>query len=194
MADHSEIRIVGDPVLRKRAEEVTDIDGQLVSLADEMFATMYAAPGLGLAAPQVGVGQRFFVYDLGDGDLGDGQSGGRKVLVNPEITDTEGEWEYAEGCLSVPGLHFDIVRPKRINVRGVDLDGNEVEFEADELLSRLVQHELDHLDGVLLLDLVSDEERREAKRTIRELQMGLRRPDAEPQPEREPRTPFFRFR
>lgn len=190
----SDIRIVGDPVLRKRAEEVTEIDGGLVSLAEDMFSTMYAAPGLGLAAPQVGVGQRFFVYDLGDGDLdGAAGAGGRKVLINPEVTETDGEWEFAEGCLSVPGLHFDIVRPKRINVRGVDLDGNEVEFEADELLSRLIQHELDHLDGVLLLDLVSEEERRDAKRTIREMQMRIGGPDPGSR-EPEKRTSFFRFR
>lgn len=177
------IRIIGDPALRKRAEEVTDIDGRTVALADEMFEAMYAAPGLGLAAPQVGVGQRFFVYDLGDDD-------GPRVLVNPVVTEGDGEWEFAEGCLSVPGLHFDIVRPKRINVKGVDLDGNDVEFEADELLSRLVQHELDHLDGVLLLDHLDEEERRDAKRTIRELQMGIRQPEPEP----EPKKSFFRFR
>lgn len=176
------IRIVGDPVLRERAEEVTDIDGSTVALAERMFETMYAAPGLGLAAPQVGVGKRFFVYDLGDDD-------GPRVLVNPVVTEGDGEWEFAEGCLSVPGLHFDIVRPKRINVRGIDLEGNDVEFEADELLARLVQHELDHLDGVLLLDHLEPEQRREAKKTIRELQMGLRQPPPEP----EPRRSFFRF-
>jgi len=175
------IRIVGDPVLRKRAEEVTDITADLVALTEDMFATMYEAPGIGLAAPQVGVAQRFFVFDL-EGGLG------RKVLINPVIVDGEGEWEFAEGCLSVPGLHFDIVRPKQILVRGIDLDGNDVEFEADELLARLVQHELDHLDGVLLLDHLDDDERREAKRTIREMQMGIR------EPEPEPKKSFFRFR
>ena len=169
-------------MLRARAEEVTDITGELVELAEEMFTAMYEAPGLGLAAPQVGLKQRFFVFDLGD-------ERGRQVLINPVITGSEGEWEFAEGCLSVPGLHFDIVRPKRVHVSGIDLDGNPVEFEADELLARLVQHELDHLDGVLLLDLLDEEQRREAKRTIREMQMGL----AEPEPESNRRT-FFRFR
>ena len=183
MPTSSPIRIIGDPVLRKRAEEVTDIDASTVALAQDMFEAMYAAPGLGLAAPQVGVGQRFFVYDLGDDD-------GPRVLVNPVVTEGEGEWEFAEGCLSVPGLHFDIVRPKRINVKGIDLDGNDVEFEADELLARLVQHELDHLDGVLLLDHLDDDVRRDAKRTIREIQMGIRTPEPEP----EPKKSFFRFR
>lgn len=177
-----DIRIVGDPVLRKRSEEVTEIDAALVELADAMFRTMYEAPGLGLAAPQVGVARRFFVYDLQD-------ERGPQVLVNPVITGSSGEWEFAEGCLSVPGLHFDIVRPKEVGVRGLDLEGNDVELEADELLARLIQHELDHLDGVLLLDLLDEEERRAAKRTIREMQMGLGEPEP---PERRPS--LFRFR
>jgi len=177
------IRIAGDPVLRRRAVEVIDIDEELVRLTESMFATMYAAPGIGLAAPQVGVEQRFFVYDLGDED-------GPRVLLNPEITGSDGEWEFAEGCLSVPGQHFDLVRPKLIGVRGVDLQGRDVEFEADELLSRLIQHELDHLDGILLLDHLDEEDRREAKRVLREMQMGVRGPEPAP----EPKKPFFRFR
>jgi peptide deformylase len=165
MASPYAIRIVGDPVLRQRADEVTDIDGRLAKLCEDMAQTMYDAPGLGLAAPQVGVQKRFFVYDLGAGD-------GTQVLINPVITESDGEWEYHEGCLSVPGMGFDIVRPKRVHVVGVDLDGNEVSFEADELLSRLMQHELDHLDGVLLLDHLDDDQRREAKKAIRERAMA----------------------
>lgn len=165
MTTKQTIRIAGDPVLRKRAAEVSDIDAELVALTRSMFDTMYAAPGLGLAAPQVGVAQRFFVYDLGDDD-------GPQVLLNPEITGTHGEWLFEEGCLSVPGQHFEVVRPKQIGVRGIDLEGNEVEFEADELLSRLIQHELDHLDGVLVLDHLDDDTRREAKRLLRRMQMG----------------------
>lgn len=171
-----QIRIVGDPVLRKRAEEVTDITGTLVDLVEEMFETMYAAPGIGLAAPQVGVQQRFFVYDLDGGD-------DPKVLINPVISGTDGEWWYDEGCLSIPGQYFEICRPKLIEVRGVDLDGNEVAFEADELLSRMIQHELDHLDGVLMLDHLDEDQAREAKRRVRELQMSRAEqtsPPAEP--------------
>ncbi|MCP4434971.1 MAG: peptide deformylase [Actinomycetia bacterium] len=182
MASPHTIRIAGDPVLRRRAEEVDDITADLVDLARRMFDTMYAAPGIGLAAPQVGVEQRFFVYDLGDDD-------GARVLLNPEITGGDGEWEFAEGCLSIPGQHFEVVRPKQIGVRGVDLDGNPVEFEADELLARLIQHELDHLDGVLVLDHLDDDQRRDAKRLLREYQMGLRGPEPEP----EPNKPLFRF-
>jgi peptide deformylase len=158
------IRLVGDPVLRERAAEVTDIDGRLARLADDMVATMYEAPGLGLAAPQVGVRKRLFVYDVGEGP---------EVLVNPEIRESGGEWVYEEGCLSVPGLAWEIVRPKVVHLVGRDLDGNEVSIEADELLARLFQHELDHLDGVLLLDRLDDETRRAAMKTIREQRLTI---------------------
>jgi peptide deformylase len=183
MASPYAIRIVGDPVLRQRADEVTDIDERLVKLADDMLDTMYDAPGLGLAAPQVGVQKRFFVYDLGAGD-------GGQVLINPVVTESDGEWEYHEGCLSVPGMAFDIVRPKQVHVTGVDLDGNEVSFEADELFARLIQHELDHLDGVLLLEHLDDDQRKAAKRAIREQLMA-----DDPAPvESAPRRLGFRLR
>ena len=160
------IRIVGDPVLRQQAAEVTDIDGKLVKMVEDMFATLYAVPGLGLAAPQVGVQKRLFVYDM----AADGRQD-RKVLINPRITASDGEWWMEEGCLSVPGRYFEICRPKTIEVTGRDLDGNEVSFEADELLSRLIQHELDHLDGVLLLDHLDEDQAKDAKKFVRELQM-----------------------
>ena len=154
------IRIFGDPVLRQRCADVTDVDGNVVRLVDGMIETMYAAPGLGLAAPQVGVQKRLFVYDLDDGD-------GPKTLVNPVITEFRGEWEFDEGCLSVPGLFFPIVRPKEVHITGFDLDGNEVSIEADELLARLFQHELDHLDGKLLFDYLDDDQRKAAMRSLR---------------------------
>ncbi|MGY6502281.1 MAG: peptide deformylase [Acidimicrobiales bacterium] len=154
-----EIRTFGDPVLRTRAEEIADIDGKLARLAEDMLATMYDAPGLGLAAPQIGVQKRLFVYDIGDGPA---------VLVNPVISESDGEWVYDEGCLSVPGYSFEIVRPKVVHLTGYDLDGNEVAFEADELLSRLFQHELDHLDGVLLLERLDDDQRKQALRALRD--------------------------
>ena len=154
-----EIRTFGDPVLRRAATEVTDIDARLVRLTDDMLTTMYQAPGIGLAAPQVGVQKRLFVYDIGEGP---------QVLVNPEISESDGEWVYEEGCLSVPGLTFEIVRPKEVHLTGVDLDGNDVSIEADELLARLFQHELDHLDGVLLLERLDDDERKSALKALRE--------------------------
>ena len=155
-----EIRIIGDPVLKQRASDVTDIDGRLVRIIDDMFDTMYEAPGIGLAAPQVGIQKRFFVYDWDDDP---------QVLINPVIEESDGEWTYLEGCLSVPGLHFEIVRPKQVFIRGVDLDGNEVTIEADELEARLFQHELDHLDGILLVEHLDEQQKKDAKRALREL-------------------------
>jgi len=152
------IRTYGDPVLNTKASDVTDIDGKFVKLCDDMFVAMYDAPGIGLAAPQVGVQKRFFVYDI-DENPG--------VLINPTVSESDGEWSYLEGCLSVPGMSFEILRPKQILVTGIDLDGNDVSFEADELWSRLIQHEIDHLDGVLLLEHLDDDQRKEA---LKELQ------------------------
>jgi peptide deformylase len=157
-----EIRVFGDPVLKQRAAEVVDVDGALVRLVDDMFTTMYEAPGIGLAAPQIGVQKRLFVYHLPDSD------DGPHVILNPVIHETRGEWLHEEGCLSVPGLSFEIVRPKEVHLTGYDLEGNEVSLEADELLARLLQHELDHLDGVLLLEHLDPEQRKQAKRVLRE--------------------------
>jgi len=155
------IRVFGDPVLKQRAAEVTDVDGGLARLADDMVDTMRAAPGLGLAAPQVGVQKRLFVYELPESEEGP------KTIINPVISESSGEWEYEEGCLSVPGLYFPIVRPKEIHLTGYDLDGNEVSIEADELLARMFQHELDHLDGRLLLELLEPDQRKQAMRELR---------------------------
>lgn len=156
------IRHYGDPVLKQVAKEVTDIDGALVNVVDDMLETMYEEPGLGLAAPQVGIRKRFFVYDLDP----DGED--PRVLINPEIIETDGEWEFMEGCLSVPGLSWNIVRPKLVHIRGLDLDGNEVDIEADELEARLYQHELDHLDGVLLVEHLDRRQKKEAKKILRQ--------------------------
>ncbi|GIU83598.1 MAG: peptide deformylase 1 [Acidimicrobiales bacterium] len=156
------IRILGDPVLRQRATEVEEIDGKVAALCDRMLEVMYEAPGVGLAAPQVGVRKRIFVYDVGEGPA---------AVVNPEIVESDGEWTYEEGCLSVPGLSFEIVRPRRVHLRGWDAQGREVDIEADDLLARVFQHEIDHLDGVLLLDRLEEEERKAAMRRIRELEL-----------------------
>lgn len=154
-----EIRLIGDPVLRKRATEITDVNGALVQLADDMLDTMYEAPGLGLAGPQVGVQKRIFVYDIGEGP---------QVVINPEIRESRGEWAYDEGCLSIPDLTFELIRPKEVHLVGYDLDGNEVSIEADELLARCFQHELDHLDGVLYLERLEEDDRKAAMRVIRQ--------------------------
>lgn len=163
MAAPYEIRLIGDPVLRQRAAEVTDIDGKLARLAEDMLTTMYDAPGLGLAGPQVGVQKRIFVYDVGDGP---------QVVINPEVRESRGEWVYDEGCLSIPGLAFELLRPKEIHLAGYDLDGNELSIEADELLARCLLHELDHLDGVLFLERLDDDARKAAMKIIREQRLS----------------------
>ena len=160
-----QIRVMGDPVLRQEAKSIDNIDGRIVQMVDDMVPAMYQAEGIGLAAPQVGIQKRLFVYDIGEGP---------QTLVNPEIVDSDGEWTFEEGCLSVPGLSFEIIRPKEVHLIGRDLNGNEVSIEADELLARLFQHELDHLDGVLLLDHLERDERKAALRRWREIQSAPR--------------------
>ena len=154
-----QIRLFGDPVLTQRSAEITEIDAGLVRLVEDMVETMHEARGLGLAAPQVGVQKRLFVYQLEDRDP--------VAIINPTIAESRGEWEFEEGCLSIPGLYFPIVRPKEINLTGWDLDGNEVSIEADEIEARCFQHELDHLDGRLLISKLDSAQRKEAMRELR---------------------------
>jgi peptide deformylase len=125
--------------------------------------------GIGLAAPQVGVRKRIFTYDLHEGD-------GPAVAINPEIVESDGEILSDEGCLSVPGYRFEVVRAERVVMRAIDLDGHEVLLEGDDLLARMIQHEIDHLDGVLLLDRVEPDIRREALRDMRTRELGAREP------------------
>ena len=163
------IRQYGDPVLRERTQEVAEIDGTIAALAESMIETMYEAPGSGLAANQVGVQRRIFVYDIGDGPL---------AVINPQIVESDGEWTYEEGCLSVPGLSWTIVRPNAVHLVGLDLDGNELSLEATELEGRVFQHELDHLDGVLLVERLDPDQRKEALRILRQRTLDL--PAADP--------------
>jgi peptide deformylase len=155
------IRIFGDPVLKQKAREVEELDGALARLVDTMYDTMYDANGLGLAAPQVGVQKRLFTFDAHEDEE-------PHVIVNPVVVDSSGEWLFEEGCLSVPGYQFEIVRPKVVTIQGVDLDGKEVVLEADELLARVFLHEIDHLDGILLLDRLDPDTRKQALKAIRE--------------------------
>lgn len=149
-----QIRTYGDPVLASKAATVTDIDAKVVRIVDEMFSTLYRSDsGIGLAAPQVGIQRQIFVWDMGDDPL---------VVINPEIVESDGEWVYDEGCLSIPGLYVQMTRPKTVLLRGRDLDGNDFELEADELEARLFQHELDHLNGILMFDRMQPEQRKEA--------------------------------
>jgi peptide deformylase len=152
------IRQYGDPVLKQRTHDVEEIDGVVANLVDSMIETMYDAPGTGLAANQVGVQRRIFVYDIGDG---------ARTVINPSIVESDGEWTYDEGCLSIPGLSWDIVRPNAVHLVGLDLDGNEISLEASELEGRVFQHELDHLDGVLLVERLDEDQRKEAMKILR---------------------------
>jgi peptide deformylase len=162
------IRSYGDPVLTTPTTEVDEIDGKLAALVESMIVTMHEAPGVGLAANQVGVQKRLFVYDMGDGP---------HAIVNPVIVETSGEWVYEEGCLSVPGLSWAITRANEVHLTGYDLDGNELDIQTNEYEGRIFQHECDHLDGVLLVERLSEDQRREAKRTLRKRRLKFSRDD-----------------
>ena len=158
------VRVYGDPVLKQVARDVDQFDGSLARLVEDMVETMYASEGAGLAAPQVGVQKRLFVYDVGEGP---------EAVVNPIIVETDGEWYHDEGCLSIPGLRLGLVRPDRVHLRGRDIDGNELSIEADEFLGRVFQHEVDHLDGVLMVERLEDDMRKQALRVLRDRALGL---------------------
>jgi peptide deformylase len=153
-----------DKFLKQQADPVANIDGAMQTIFENMATTMYAAPGIGLAAPQVGIGQRFLIYDIAP------QEEGRDlhVLVNPSIVTSEGEiLSENEGCLSVPDFRSDVKRAARILVEGVDRDGNPLRFEADGMLAIVIQHELDHLNGTLFIDHISALKRQMYTRRIK---------------------------
>lgn len=146
-----EIRKYPDEVLKKKAEPISDIDSSLQKLIDDMIETMYKANGVGLAAPQVGVLKRLIVVDTSPREPNQSLI----VLINPEIVQTEGEILSEEGCLSLPGFITRLNRNQRVLVRGLNREGKELEIEASGLLSRALQHEIDHLEGKLLIDRIS---------------------------------------
>jgi peptide deformylase len=149
-----DVRLLGDPVLRQRADEVEEIDDELRELAEEMFETMYTEEGIGLAAPQVGVSKRLFVMDIREDEAEP------QAVVNPVIIEQSGSERGEEGCLSLPGLIGTVERPACIVMEGLDLDGRPLRIEASDLLARCIQHEIDHLDGVLFIDHLSPIKRR----------------------------------
>jgi len=153
----------GDPILTKRAEEIVDFDGNLSKLVDDMFETMYGAPGVGLAAPQVGVLKRLFVMDCSSGK----DKKQKVVLINPVIENEEGEQIGDEGCLSFPGVFLEIKRPQRLVVRAKDLDGSDMTLDVMDLEARCVSHETDHLDGELFINYLSPLKRDLTKRKIK---------------------------
>jgi peptide deformylase len=154
-----------NPILRKKAESVSNIDDSLVTLAQDMLNTMYAANGLGLAANQVGGTKRIIVFDLG-------QREGKpnpQVLINPVILEREGKLVREEACLSVIDLAADVERSQKVVVKGIDLKGNEMTIEADGLFSVCLQHEIDHLNGILFIDHISPIKRSLYKRRLKKL-------------------------
>ncbi len=146
------------------AEPIAEISSALERLVDDMLETMYEAPGVGLAAPQIGVSKAVFVADIGDGPF---------VMVNPEIVEVEGEWTWEEGCLSVPERFWPIARPGFAKARGLDLSGNEIILEGEELMGRVLQHEIDHLNGILLLEHLPRRVKKQALRDLRQEALGL---------------------
>jgi peptide deformylase len=162
------IRTLGDPVLREPAKPVERFDASLRALADDMLATMYAAPGVGLAGPQVGVGLRIFTYD-------DGQTG-PSVMANPVLSDPAGELLEDEGCLSIPGPYHATPRSAGITCSGFDLEGRPRSVTAEGLLARIFQHETDHLDGRLYIDRLDEEGRKAVLAELRRIELGLVEP------------------
>jgi len=149
-----------DPRLRIKAKPVAAVTDAHRRLAADMLATMYAAPGIGLAAVQVGVHERLIVLDVSD------DSDQPQVFINPEILAKEGSEVMQEGCLSVPGVYEEVERAERIRVRALDLQGKQHEFDADGLLAVCIQHEIDHLDGKLFVDYLSDLKRQRIRKRI----------------------------
>jgi peptide deformylase len=146
------IRKLPDDVLRRQAKEITEINGELQRLIDDMAETMYAAPGLGLAAPQVGRLERLIVFDLANRE---GKGRDLKVILNPCITHAEGELSHEEGCLSVADFSAEVRRHARVTVRGLDREGKPIAVTGEGLLAVVLQHEVDHLDGILFIDRIS---------------------------------------
>lgn len=137
-----------DPILRKKSKEITKIVKRIKDLAKNMLDTMYHAPGVGLAAPQVGVSERLIVIDVGDGPF---------VVINPQIVNSEGEIKDMEGCLSIPGRNEYVCRSQKVTVIGLDLNGKKLKIEATDLLARAFQHEIDHLEGILFIDYLEQQ-------------------------------------
>lgn len=142
-----QIRVEGDPLLRKKSRNIEKIDEKIKVLSEDMLETMEKAEGVGLAAPQVGILKRLIVIDIGEGPL---------VCINPKITEKSGEELDEEGCLSVPGKSGKVLRPKKISVEFMDLEGIQKEIEAEDLLARVFCHEIDHLEGILYIDKLEE--------------------------------------
>jgi peptide deformylase len=171
-----EILIWPDPILKQKAKPVAKVDDKVRALVKDMFETMYAADGVGLAAPQVGVLQRVIVLDTAPR-----QEESRPIaMVNPEIIGMEGQTTYTEGCLSIPGEAEDVDRAARVTVRYLDVEGREQTLECDALLAIAVQHEVDHLDGIVYVDHVSTLKRELIRKRMKRLK--AEKPESRPAP------------
>jgi peptide deformylase len=158
------IRTFGDPVLKAEASEVTEIDGKVARLVTDLFDTLHTSDnGLAIAAPQVGVQKQIFVWEIEDEQM---------AIINPKIVESSGEWVYDEGCLSIPGLYVEMVRPNQVLIQGYNVDGEEIQIEADELMGRMFQHETDHLHGILMFDRMEPDQRKAALKQYRKLADG----------------------
>ena len=160
------IRIYGDPILRRRSLDVPEVNAEIRDLARDMIDTMYEADGVGLAAPQVGRSIRMLVADASHRDGG----GGARVFINPIIVESWGEWSFDEGCLSVPGLSAELVRPEAVRVRFQDESGALCEEEFHRVWARVLQHEIDHLEGKLFVDYLSPIKRALIMKKLKQLQ------------------------
>ncbi len=158
-----------DPFLKTKAQKVEEVDEEIRALIDDMFETMYVGKGIGLAAVQIGVDKRVTILDI-PGDPEEGIEGHKMALINPEITLSEGEFKFEEGCLSVPGINAYVKRAFHIKLKALDRDGKSIEIDAEDVLSVVLQHEIDHLDGVLFIDRLSRLKRDIVKRRYRKLQ------------------------
>ncbi|MDZ7291351.1 MAG: peptide deformylase [candidate division KSB1 bacterium] len=161
MRSNYQLRLYPDSVLRRKSLPVNDVDGMVRELMDGMAEIMYTYNGIGLAAPQVGVLQRVIIADVGEGLI---------TLANPEILQKEGEGRLEEGCLSLPEIQVNIARSQSIFVRGINPEGKEVQHELNGLIARVVQHEIDHLNGVLIIDYASATEKIMLRKKLKELQ------------------------
>lgn len=153
----------GDPVLQKAGDDVTNIDGKLADFIGSMFETMYDAKGVGLAAPQVALSKQLFVMDISAGK----ESSERIVCINPKIVDSKGKVVGEEGCLSFPGIYFEVERPEIVTVQAIDLDGKEFTFEVSGFAARCVLHENDHINGKVFIEYLNPLKRELVGRKIK---------------------------
>ncbi len=158
----------GNPVLRKVAEPVTEINDEIKKIVSDMLDTMYASEGVGIAAPQIGVSKRIIIVDTNPADA----STKPLIIINPEIVEASGEIKEQEGCLSIPDVRSEVKRYERVVVEGLDLEGNKIRVEGADLLARALQHEIDHINGKLFIDHLSKLKQQLLKNQLRKIEQG----------------------